>query len=117
MKLLQEKGLKGGEAAKSSDTGREPSTESAISQTERTPLDHSIHTNFLLYRHILLLYQGDSKIISIPFHKLTMACPRRLSFSQFGVLMSRLNGEKDSLIGQTLQKFKICQAFLVSLVF
>ena len=26
----------------------------------------------------------------------------RLSFSQFGVLMSRLNCEKDSLIGQTL---------------
>ena len=26
----------------------------------------------------------------------------RLSFSQFGVLMSRLNCEKDSLIGQAL---------------
>ena len=27
-------------------------------------------------------------------------CPRRLSFSQFGVLMSTLNCEKDSLLGQ-----------------
>ena len=29
-------------------------------------------------------------------------CPRRLSFSQFGVLMSTLNCEKDSLLGQSV---------------
>ena len=29
-------------------------------------------------------------------------CPRRLSFSQFGVLMSTLNCEKENLLGQTV---------------
>ena len=31
-----------------------------------------------------------------------MVCPRRLSFSQFVILMSTTNGEKDSLLGQTV---------------
>ena len=31
-----------------------------------------------------------------------MVCPRRLSFSPFVVLMSTTNGEKDSLLGQTV---------------
>ena len=31
-----------------------------------------------------------------------MVCPRRLSFSQFVVLMSMTNCEKDSLLGQTV---------------
>ena len=29
-------------------------------------------------------------------------CPRRLSFSQFGILMSTLNCEKENLLGQTV---------------
>ena len=31
-----------------------------------------------------------------------MVCPRRLSFSPFVILMSTTNGEKDSLLGETV---------------
>ena len=50
-------------------------------------------------------YKGCTKK-SVPFSKFESGlltrtvCPRRLSFSQFRVLMSTLNCEKDNLLGQ-----------------
>ena len=52
-------------------------------------------------------YKGCTKK-SVPFSKFESGlltrtvCPRRLSFSQFGVLMSTLNCEKENLLGQTV---------------
>ena len=40
-----------------------------------------------------------------------MVCPRRLSFSQFVILMSTTNGEKDSLLGQTILPLELGQFF------
>ena len=45
---------------------------------------------------------------SVPFSKFESGllprtvCPRRLSFSQFGILLSTLNCEKENLLGQTV---------------
>ena len=45
---------------------------------------------------------------NVPFSKFESrllartVCPKRLSFSQFGVLMSRLNCEKENFLGQTV---------------
>ena len=60
-------------------------------------------TNFHDY---ILLVKGDQKKMSPPKFESDLltrtVCPRRLSFSQFRVLMSTLNCEKDNLLGQTV---------------
>ena len=40
-----------------------------------------------------------------------MVCTRRLSFSPFVILMSTTNGEKDSLLGQTVLPPELGQFF------
>ena len=55
----------------------------------------------------IYVYKGCTKKI-VPFSKFESGlltrtvCTRRLSFSQFGVLMSTLNCEKENLLGQTV---------------
>ena len=59
------------------------------------------------WEEVLVINKGCTKK-SVPFSKFEIGlltrtvCPRRLSFSQFGVLMSTLNCEKENLLGQTV---------------